>query len=420
MVTKFDSKEYAKQRLFNICIKYFPKDHLRINIGRKGFRLGESTIALINRSREILTLAQNSNEKIPASTVNVFRYGTVFMEIFENLNKYQVISQLKSRSRRGYRKELEVIDFDLKKIELEFKKSSNPPVKSHKDARIILNARRSYLKPLNDNKFALILEDVIKKQELFIVDNSEGTKFFESLFRLLNPLVHKSTEKLEYEARLKHKQNDIAKINSNLVELNKELPRYKHQIELHRENSRILEIISEKEQFYSDPDLSLFLKTITTSLERYMKMIERRENRSLEERDDFLGLILEPTRFQGLDEKLWRKIVFIIETHGYELLSGKNWFKFEDSTELRQFIVRKDVLEKFARLRKLEDELNEVEAQLQKDAQYAEAQKMIQDFNEKESLIAELKREIPKMKKEISTLSQEIEVEKEKVFAFLY
>ena len=104
MVTKFDSKEYAKQRLFNLCVKYFPSDHLKINTGRKGFRLGENTVALIDKSEEILTQAKESNETIPASTVNVFRYGTVCLEIFENLSNFQVISQLKSRSRRGYRR----------------------------------------------------------------------------------------------------------------------------------------------------------------------------------------------------------------------------------------------------------------------------------------------------------------------------
>ncbi len=151
-----------------------------------------------------------------------------------------------------------------------------------------------------------------------------------------------------------------------------------------------------------------------------MKMIERRENRSLEQREDFLGLILEPTRFQGLDEELWRQVVFIIETHGFELVSGKNWFKFEDPTELRQFMVRKDVLEKFAHLRKLEQELDEIEKQMQKDPQYSKTQKMIQDFDDKEGIIAKLKKEMPEIHGKITSLSQEIEVDKEKVLAFLH
>ena len=120
MATKFDSKEYAKQRLFNLCVKYFPRDHFKISTGRKGFRLGESTLALINRSRTILDRVKESDITIPASTANVFQYGTIFQEIFENLNEFQIISPLKFRSRRGHRKDLEVMDFDLNKIELEF------------------------------------------------------------------------------------------------------------------------------------------------------------------------------------------------------------------------------------------------------------------------------------------------------------
>lgn len=420
MVTKFDSKEYARQRLFNTCSKYFPKDHLKINTGKKGFRLGESTLALIEKSKGIITKALDSNEKIPESTVNVFRYGTVCTDIFENLNQYQVISQLKSRSRRGYRKELEVIDFDLKKIELEFKKSPKPPIKSQKDIRIIFNARKSYLKPLEENKFSFIIEKVIEKQKLFIVDDSDGKEFFDSLFRLLNPLTQKKSEKFETETQLSQKKNELKRTKAVLAELNQKLPRFKQQIDLQRKNSKILEIITEKEHLFSDPDLSLFLRIITTSLERYIKMIERRENRSIEEKEEFLGLILEPSKFQGLDETLWRKIVSIIENHGFELLSGKSWFKFEDPTELRQFIVLKDVLEKFARLRKLEEELWIVEKRLQQNSHYAEAQSEIQEFEEKESILALLKLEIPKLEEKISSLAQEIEVDKEKIEAFLY
>ncbi|MHA2202793.1 MAG: hypothetical protein ACW991_03810, partial [Candidatus Hodarchaeales archaeon] len=406
--------------LFTAFSKYFPKDQLKINAGKKGFRLGESTIELIEKSKAIVTTAQASNDKIPESTINVFRYGTVCEEIFENLNQYQIISQLKSRSRRGYRKELEVIDFDLKKIELEFKKSSKPPVKSQKDIRMIFNARKSYLKPLDENNFQFVLEDVIKKQKLFIVDDSDGKEFFDSLFRLLNPLTQKNTKKSETEIQLKQKKIDLERTKKVLALLNEELPRFKKQIALQRENSKILEIINEKEHLLSDPELSLFLRIITTSLERYVKMIERRENRSIEEKEDYLGLILEPSKFRGLDETLWRKIVFIIETHGFELLSGKSWFKFEDPTELRQFIVLKDVLEKFARLRKLEEEFDIVEKQLEQNPHYTEAQNKIQEFEEKESILAILKVEIQKLNEKISSLAQEIEIDKDKVEAFLY
>ena len=125
MATRFDSKEYARNRIFNLCAKYFPRDQLKINSGRKGFRLGDSTLALIDRSKVIIDRVKESNETIPRSTVNVFRYGLVCQEIFTNQSSYQVISQLKSRSRRGHRKELELVDFDHQKVELKFKKSSD-------------------------------------------------------------------------------------------------------------------------------------------------------------------------------------------------------------------------------------------------------------------------------------------------------
>ena len=420
MVTKFDSKEYTRQRLFNTCSKYFPKDHLKITSGKKGFRLGESTLALIEKAKEIIIDAQDSNEKIPESTVNVFRYGTACVEIFENLNQYQIISQLKSRSRRGYRKELEVIDFDHKKIELEFKKSPKPPVKSQKDIRIIYSARKSYLRPFDEDNFKFILEDVKKRQNIFIVEGSDGKEFFDSLFRLLNPLKQKNTEKMELEAQLAKEQKELKRTETMLAELTEELPRFKQSIDLQRRGSKIYEVINEKEQLFSDPDLSLFLKIITTSLERYIKMIERRENREIEEKEEFLGLVLEPTKYQGFNEELWRKIVFIIETHGIELLSGKSWFKFEDPADLREFVVLKEVLEKFARLRKLEDELIAIEEQLQKNPEYVEAQRKIKEYEEREAEIALTKQKIPKLQEEIDTLNRMIEVEKDKVDAFLF
>lgn len=420
MVSKFDSKDYAKQRLFNICVKYFPKEHLKINSGRKGFRLGESTNELINQSRAVINRTKETNDPIPESTANIFRYGTKCQEIFEDLSSYQMISQLKARSRRGYRKELEVVDFDLKKIDLEFKKSPNPSVKTLKDEKFIRNAQKLYLKLLNEDNHPLILKDVMKNQELFIVVGSNGKKFFDSLFRLLNALVSKNTEKIEHETLLEQKQIEIANKSNRLQEIETELPAITHQIELYREKSGIQGILSEKEQLFSDPDLSLFLKTLTNGLERYMKMMERRESRDLEQKEDFLNLILDPTRFQGLDEELWRQIVFIIETHGFELLSGKKWFMFEDPSELRQFMVRKNVLEKFAHLRTIEKQLNEIEIQLQNDPNYSKAQKKIQKFDETSEIIVKIRKELLKIEEKVASLSQELEADKEKVVKFLY
>lgn len=419
MATRFDSKEYAKQRLFSVCTKYFPMDHLKITAGRKGFRLGESTIMLIEKSRSIVTLAEESNMVLPTSTTNVFRYGVICQNIFDNLNKYQIISQLKSRSRRGYRKELEVIDFDLKKIELEFKKSPHPPVKSLKDGKFIKNAQKLYLKLLDDGDYRGILEDVVKKQELFIVENSDGGKFFSSLFRIINNLVDESKGKKRLEDEIIELQNQMVNIRNNQVEIKKKLPACRLQIEHHREKSGILEIIREKEQLYSDPELSIFLKALTTCLERYVKMIERREQRELEQKEAFLGLILEPTKFQGLDENLWRQIVFIIETHGFELLSGKTWFKFDDSTELRRFMVRKDILEKFAHLRSIEIKQDEIESQMKKNQEYREAENLIHDYEKNRSSYKKLEKKIPLIKKRIAAISEEMDSEKEKFLTFL-
>ncbi len=421
MATRFNSKEYAKQRIFNICAKFFPKDQLKINVGgRKGYRLGEGTIALINQSIAIITHAQQSDETVPLSTVNVFRFGTTLQEIFENLGNFQVISQLKTRSRRGYRKELEVVDFDLRKIEIELKKSSNPPVKYQKDEKFIRNAQKYYSKLLNDDKHSTILEDVIKNQDLFIVAGTDGKRFFDSLFRLLNTLTSFSKEKIKLKNQKMRLQGEVKDKNVHFKELEQELPHSKHIMKVQREKSGISQVISEKESLLIDPELSLFLKILVTSLERYTKMIERRESRNLEQREDYLGLILEPTRFQGLNEELWRQIVFIVETHGFELLSGKNWFKFEDPTELRQFMVNKDVLSKFARIRELEQELEKIEIQIQEDPQYSKAQKTIQDFEETEFSLIRLKKEIPEIKKRIASLTRDIETEKEKIAKILH
>ena len=150
-----------------------------------------------------------------------------------------------------------------------------------------------------------------------------------------------------------------------------------------------------------------------------MKMIERREGRDLDQKEAFLGLILESTRFQGLYEDLWRQIVFNIETHGFELLSGKTWFRFDDSTELRRFMVREDVLKKFAYLRNLEIKQDEKELQMKKNPEYSEAKNLIQDYEDTRSSYKKLEKEIPVIKERIAAISKEIHSEKEKVFTFL-
>jgi hypothetical protein len=419
MATRFDPKEYAKNRLIMVSSKYFPKEYIKIKSGRKGFQLGESMITLIDRSKAIIELAQDSDEIIPISTANVYRVGITFQNIFQDLNSYQVISQVKSRSRRGYRKEIDVVDFDLKKIELAFKKSPQIPVKTQKDEKYINNTKKSYFKLLDENKYQTALDDVIKRRDLFVIDDSEGKKYFDSLFRLLDNYIKKNNEKTQLSTKLKQLRLRHQEIKARNKELKIEIPQAKHQIELQREQIGIMDILSEKEQIMVDSDVSLFLKILTTSLDRYIRMIERRENRILEQRDDLLSLILEPTRFQGLNEELWRMIVFIIETHGFELLSSKNWFKFEKPNNLKQFILRKDILEKYARLRKIEISLEELEKQLLGNPKYSDAQNIINEFDRNEEVQNKLENEIPEVKKGINNLNRELETEKEKIYALI-
>ena len=115
MATRFDPKAYAIGEFMVLANKYFPSDHLRVSSGKKGFRLSESTLDLIEKVKKVIFQAQERTEVVPQSTAVLFRYGVVFQEIFENLRPYQTISFVKYRSRRGYRKEMEYLAFDLKK-----------------------------------------------------------------------------------------------------------------------------------------------------------------------------------------------------------------------------------------------------------------------------------------------------------------
>jgi hypothetical protein len=420
MATRFDSKEYAKQRFLSLGTKYFPKNHLRINTSkRKGFRLADSTISVIKQSIDVVTSAQESKVIIPASTANVCRYGTILIEIFDDLNHYQMISQLKSRSRRGYRKEIDVLDFDLKKIELKLKKSAEPPIKIQKDEKMIRDIKTYYLKQLENNEYQLLLDDAIKRQNLFVLSDSDGKKFFESLLRQLNIIIAKIADEEDSKSYLVKVKGKLSDLKIRITEIEEALPKLKENVDNIRKQSGIFSLLGEKEKLLADPDLSLFLKIITSCIERYVKMIERRENRMLDQREDFLGLVLEPTRFEGLTEDLWRSIVFIVETHGFELISSKNWFTFTHSDELRNFILKKEILEKYASLRKLEEKLDETEHELASNPQYSKATQLLQEFDEKQSLFSELNEEIPIINKKINTLSHDIEIDKKKIASFL-
>ncbi|MHA2306007.1 MAG: hypothetical protein ACXACU_11500 [Candidatus Hodarchaeales archaeon] len=420
MATRFDSKEYAKQRFLTLVSKYFPIDHLSINTSkRKGFKLADSTVALIQQSIDIVAYAEESKITIPVSTADIFRYGMVIINIFENLNQYQVISQLKSRSRRGYRKEIDVLEFDLKKIELVLKKSSSPPIKIQKDGKMIHEIKKYYLSVLEDSKCEKLSKDALKNQNLFVLSDSEGKKFHDSFLRLLNTLILRNSELSELQSHLSKIKTKNQELKNRISILEGDLSQLKKEVNSHREKMGILNHLDEKEKLLADPNLSLFLRIITICLERYIKMVERRENRKLDERDAYLGLVLEPTRFEGLTEELWREIVYIIETHGFDLIGSKNWFKFSNPEDLRSFIVQREVLEKFARLRKLERKLDEIESSLEEIPKYSSAKSLIQEYDAKSTEILELNGEIPEVREEIESLVQIVEEEKNKIKIFL-
>jgi predicted nucleic acid-binding Zn-ribbon protein len=299
------------------------------------------------------------------------------------------------------------------------KKSPDPPIKIQKDKKMILDMKKNYFKQFENNEYQTVLEDILIKQKFFVQIDSDGNKFIESILRQLNNLIAKITEKKDLQSLLVEIEDEIREIEIRIEELEDALPKLKDEIESFRKESGIYTHLSEKEKLLSDPDLSLFLKIITLGLEKYVKMVERRENRKLDQREDFLGLILEPTRFNNLTEDLWREIVYIIESHALELISSKSWFKFKNSDDLRNFIVKKDVLEKYARIRKLESTLDSIEQNLSKNPQYSEDDRLVKEFNEKRSSYAKLNEKIPEVKEKIDTLSHELKIEEEKVFTYL-
>ncbi len=420
MATKFDSKEYAKSRFLNLCEKYFPIDYLKLNISRKGFKLGENTITLIEEAQKIVNEAEITHDVIPRSTADIFRYGTVLLEIFNDLSNYQTISQIKSRSRRGYRKQIEVIDFDQRKIEYALKKSPSPSIKTEKDEKMISSFKKEFLTLLEEHNFSQLQNNIKKNQKLFILDETEGFKLFHSLSRLINNLFEKINERKVITKQIEENKSKIEKLHDRILELQQLQPQFQMKIKNQREISGFNQLLAEKEQLLNDSNLSLFLKILTTSLERYIKMVERRENRKLEQRDAFLGLILDPARYPGLDEPLWREIVFILENHGIELLSSKSWFNFSNSDELRQFIVNKENLFKFSRLRKLEEEMLEKEDSMMKNDEYRYAYNLQSELKTSQNLLENLEKNFRELNTLHKEISKEISEEEQKAISILH
>jgi hypothetical protein len=194
-----------------------------------------------------------------------------------------------------------------------------------------------------------------------------------------------------------------------------DLPKHQKEIQLQREIHGVNDLTKRKEVILNNSDITLFLKILTTALERYIKMIERREKQRLEDRDLLLGLIIEPTKYDGLNEALWKQIVFIIETHGIELLNGKGWFNFNFSDDLRDFITRKDVLKKFSELRNLEKELEKVESELSQNSSFSEANSLIEEFNNLKLQSEEAEKTLPDIIEDITDVSKKIEEERLKI-----
>ena len=415
MATRFDSKSYALNQFKVLASKYFPQDSLHVSSGKKGFRLSDSTQLLIEKSKTIVSQLEKTNGVLPQSTVFIYRYGVVFQTIFSDLAKYQIISSIKARTRRGYRKEMEFLAFDLKKIELELKKSSNPRVKIQKDEKIIRDIKKRYIKLINENEFEILKTDIEKTQPLFIMDDSEGYKFLEVLSRSISSF----TQKISRKTNLMKQESEIVlskiKILENIKQASLEVPKYQEEIQLQRKTRGFNDLTKRKEALLNQSDISLFFKILTTALERYIKMIERREKQRLEGRDLLLGLIIEPTKFDGLNEALWKQIVFIIETHGIELLNGKSWFNFSFSDDLREFITREDVLKDFSELRNLEKDLERIESELYQNASFSEAYNFINEFDSLKSQAEESEKSLPAIKEEIEELSQKIEDERAKI-----
>ena len=82
-------------------------------------------------------------------------------------------------------------------------------------------------------------------------------------------------------------------------------------------------------------------------------------------------------------------------------------------------MVQKEILEKFAYLRKLEITLDLTEKKLHQDPEYRNTQKKMEDFNKKSLLIDNLRKNTSEFKGKIRSLNLDIETEKEKVLTLL-
>ena len=412
MASRFDSKSYVLNLFNSLASKYFPQECMRVNSGKKGFRLSDGTNLLIEKAKDIISRAEENREIVPQSTAHIYRYGIVFQMIFDDISQYQAFTSVKSRSRRGYRKELEFLAFDLKKIELELKKSSNPSVKIQKDEKFVRDIKKQYSQMVIDEDFQNLESDIAEKSSLFILEDSVGYKFYDTQTRQITSLTQNLNKLQELKDEKEKLLSSQETFNTKISEITPQIPRHEEIIQTQKKAMGVYERTDKKEALLTDSEVSLFLKILTTSLERYIKMMERREKQRLEQRDQFLGLILEPTKYEGFNEDLWKQIVFIIESHGLELLQGKNWFPFSFPDELRAYITNKDVLSKYADLRTLEKELEAIDRKLQNNSSFYEATSLVDELEKAKTALNDSQELIPKLELEIQQIINTIEKEK--------
>ena len=101
---------------------------------------------------------------------------------------------------------MEYLAFDLKKIELELKKSSNPNVKIQKDERYLKDTKKQYIQLINQAAFQELESDINLKRSFFVLEDSEGYKFFDAVFRQITSL----NQKIALRNTKKNQKNELS------------------------------------------------------------------------------------------------------------------------------------------------------------------------------------------------------------------
>lgn len=409
---KFDSKAYVKNRLLLLIKKYCPIDHINLRSKRSGFELAENTLLVINNAEEIISDAESRGDKFPKSTANIIRYGVILINIFNNLEDYMEVNILKGRTRRGHKKDIAVTDFDLKKIELLFKKSSLPfKVKTVDDDKLIKAKTKEYNKFLEEANVDAIKKDSKVYQNYFVIENSEGFEFFRKINRL--------ADDLSKEIKLiKQKQIDLLTIQEESKNLEKTLQDaiknktiLEEKIKSLKAELGIKTLLNNKEELINDPNIALFFRILSIGIDRYIRRMENKENITLDNKKELLDIALNPTKSPYLNKEHWKGLIEIFEQFGLELLQGKSWFTFETNDELKQFLTSSDLLTTYSQIRKLESEMDNINIKVNSSHTAKELQQIEnlinnQDINLKK--IDQVKEEIIDCEKRKKSLFQDL------------